>query len=365
MKKIGIYTFWNVPNYGTFAQAYALQKIISSRYPNILCRQIGYLDKRHYRSYYSVFKGRPWHREFYINLISSIMPNSNVKNKRKKFLEAYKTIPHICVSNKEQVKSEEFDVVVIGSDIVWDYSIPIFNRDKLLFGIGFNSKKIVSYAASFGTVQESAKHPQYVVNGINKMNAISVRDDKSQRIVDSVTGKIPPLVLDPTWLWDFSSDENIKQVPYKDYIIVYGQDFSDDFIQQVIRYAHEKKLTIICLDCNNDNYKWCDIVIKQHELSSYEWIAMFKYADLIATSTFHGITFSLIFNKKFAFAKTNFVLAKCENFLKEIDLYDRFVTNDNVELMFEQEWDYNFINAVIEKKKMTSFAYLDKVLLEG
>ena len=25
---VGILTFWNVPNYGTFAQAYALQKFI-------------------------------------------------------------------------------------------------------------------------------------------------------------------------------------------------------------------------------------------------------------------------------------------------------------------------------------------------
>lgn len=85
MKKIGIYTFWNVPNYGTFAQAYALQKVISNRYPNISCMHIGYLDKRHYRFYYSIFKGRPWHREFYNNLISSIMPNSNVKDRREIF----------------------------------------------------------------------------------------------------------------------------------------------------------------------------------------------------------------------------------------------------------------------------------------
>ncbi len=27
---VGILTFWNVPNYGTFAQAYALQKSNSS-----------------------------------------------------------------------------------------------------------------------------------------------------------------------------------------------------------------------------------------------------------------------------------------------------------------------------------------------
>lgn len=27
---VGILTFWNVPNYGTYAQAYALQKILEN-----------------------------------------------------------------------------------------------------------------------------------------------------------------------------------------------------------------------------------------------------------------------------------------------------------------------------------------------
>lgn len=363
MKKIGIYTFWNVPNYGTFAQAYALQKVISERYPACSCKQIGYLDKKHYNAYYSAFKGRPWHREFYTTLLSYVLPHSVAQNRRKQFLEAYKTIPHVDAKTREQVESEAFDVVMIGSDIVWDYSIPIFNRDKLLFGIGFHSKCVVSYGASFGTVKESAKHPQYVVEGIMKMDAISVRDDKSQRIVFSITGENPPVVLDPTWLWDFSSDANIKEVTYKNYIVVYGQDFSDEFIQQIISYSRKKRLKIICLDCNNDNYSWCDIVIKQHELSPYQWIAMFKYADLIATSTFHGITFSLIFQKKFAFAKTDFIMAKCENFLKELGLYDRFANNDSVERMIEDEWDYNRIESIIGNKRAASFAYLDKVIL--
>ena len=34
MKKydIGILTFWNVPNYGAFMQAYALQKVLEEKY---------------------------------------------------------------------------------------------------------------------------------------------------------------------------------------------------------------------------------------------------------------------------------------------------------------------------------------------
>lgn len=55
----------------------------------------------------------------------------------------------------------------------------------------------------------------------------------------------------------------------------------------------------------------------------------YMYAASIATSTFHGITFSLIFNKKFAFCKTDFIMAKVDDFLKELKLFDLFDKNQD------------------------------------
>ena len=44
---IGIQTFWNVPNYGTFAQAYALQKVLQQLNINKSVQQIAHLDQHH------------------------------------------------------------------------------------------------------------------------------------------------------------------------------------------------------------------------------------------------------------------------------------------------------------------------------
>lgn len=43
MNDINILTFWGVPNYGTFAQAYALQASIQKAYPEYDVKQINYL----------------------------------------------------------------------------------------------------------------------------------------------------------------------------------------------------------------------------------------------------------------------------------------------------------------------------------
>ena len=49
MKKydIGILTFWKVPNYGTYAQAYTLQKVLEYINPTRDVKQIAHLDKKH------------------------------------------------------------------------------------------------------------------------------------------------------------------------------------------------------------------------------------------------------------------------------------------------------------------------------
>ena len=65
------------------------------------------------------------------------------------------------------------------------------------------------------------KHPEYVIDGIKGLDYISVRDENSADIVEEITGIRPPVVLDPTWLWDFSDDNNIIKPKFDNYIIVY------------------------------------------------------------------------------------------------------------------------------------------------
>lgn len=68
---IGILTFWDVPNYGTFAQAYALQKAIEKISGKRDVRQIAHLDKKHrdfYFDYKSYLRSYPvWKRNFWIS----------------------------------------------------------------------------------------------------------------------------------------------------------------------------------------------------------------------------------------------------------------------------------------------------------
>lgn len=365
MYDIGILTFWGVPNYGTFAQAYALQKVIEQLDSNRDVKQIAYLNQHHYNMYFSLRPRISIRKpQFWGALLRNILTNTTQKQRQRQFSADYATIPHTKQLSKQTLRKTPFQTVVLGSDIVWDYSIPAFDHDPFLFGNHLQTTRTLAYAASFGTVSPDDEIPEYVSYGIQQMDHISVRDENSADIVKKICGRRPPVVLDPVWLWDFDTDQNVVAPKFTDYIVVYGQDFTEDFIRQLIAYAKSEKLKLVCLDCNDDHYDWCDVLIRQQDLSAYEWLGLFKGASAVATSTFHGLTFGLVFDKKLAFCRTDFIMAKADKFLAELGLYDLYENNSDVSVMFEFERDSQRMQQVIQTGRQRSLAYLKQSLSE-
>lgn len=359
----GILTFWNVPNYGTFIQAYALQKVLAELQSDKDVRQIAYLHDTHRSFYYSPIPRKSKKTlAFWKSLCKNLLTLPNIKNREKAFNANYESIPHTEAMNGLSLGTAIFKTVVLGSDIVWDYSIKAFGEDPHLFGVGLNAESIISYAASFGTVKPGQYVPEYVVQGLENMSHISVRDNNSADVVESICGVRPPIVLDPAWMWDFDKDSNVELPEIEDYIVVYGQDFTTEFIENLVRFAKQKEKKLVCLDCNNDNYPWCDVVIKQNEMTPYKWLGYLKKAEYVATSTFHGLTLGLIFQKRIAFCKTDFILAKISGMLKKLGLFEVFQNESAVESMFCYDWDYTVISRVIDEEREQSKRYLREAL---
>ena len=85
------------------------------------------------------------------------------------------------------------------------------------------------------------------------------------------------------------------------------------------------------------------------------------HAKTIATTTFHGLTFSIIFNKKFAFCKTQFIMDKAGDFLKSIGLYELFNKEKvTIKEMIDHDWNYSFINSKIEERRRISIKFIEE-----
>lgn len=361
MKKIRILTFWDVPNYGGFLQAYSLQKIIETRYNDCDVKQIPYLNKIHYSMYYSLLKRNYRFRyinpKYYLELLSLKERFEQIKITRE-FIKYYNKIPHNNRELKNGIRNLSCDLLILGSDIIWDYSID-FIKDKYLFGEGIDAKRKISYAPSFGTVSSGKKAPDYVKNALNALDAISVRDEKSRRLVQEISGRDATVVLDPTLIWNFENDEKIIAPKIESYMVVYGSYFSDELIKGAQEYCKENGLKLICLSSLDEKFSWCDMVISQDSLNPFEWAGYFKSASIIMTCTYHGLMFGLIFKKKIIFHPTEFIMNKASSLINDLGLMDVLVNYTSFDSKINWNWDYAYLSKLLEKNKDISFRYLD------
>lgn len=368
MKKIRILTFWNVPNYGSFMQAYALQRIIESRYAGCDVKQLPHLHKKHYDTYYSDAIGQYAHRyvnpRFYKALLSHKKRVEEVAITRK-FLDYYEVIPHEPYETELTARDEPYDLLILGSDIIWDYTIGFFGDDPYLFGLGIDAKKKISYAPSFGTVSGGSSAPEYVKTGLNQLAAVSVRDEKSRKLVREISGKDAVVVLDPTLMWDFDSDDHIVKPGIEHYIIVYGSFFTAELVRGARKYAAEHGLKLICLSSLSDRYDWCDQTIDQDQLNPFEWVGYFKYADAVMTCTYHGLMFSLIFKKRIIFRMTDFIMEKASSLADSLGLREVLVEYRDFNSKINWNWDYQEIDARLEAVKADSLRFLDEAIANG
>ena len=330
MKNIGILTYWGVPNYGAWVQAYALNNVVKGLVkPEDEVYHIAYLNKIHWDAYYKDD----------IQLYNAFSYN-------------WEEIRHSREISEYELEKEVYDVFITGSDSIWEFSHDDMGNDIHLIGNNINAKKIISYASSFGETDKLDLLP-WVKSGLKKYSKVMVRDEHSKKIVDDILGTYnSQIVLDPSLLYDFNSDINVKEPRYKEYIAVYGIKFDEDFIEQIVKYARENRLELISIGYVN---KWCDRSIKMLELRTFEWLGFIKNAKCVATSMFHGLMVSLSFNKQVKFNQVAYVKNRSQTLLELLEIEEN-VRN------FKLDIDYNNINKKLDKLRRLSIEDLKEAL---
>ena len=360
--KIGILSMQRVYNYGSFMQSYALKRTIEE-----LGHECVFLD---------IIPGRQ-------------IVKSELVAERKKGIKKYLSkldihivgrIKHVLRGRKSDAifrrvlrdelgidaynPEEQCDAVVIGSDEVFNCTQPKTNYgfSPQLFGQGLNTKKVISYAASFGyTTIESLKKYNIldeVAGYLKTFAALSVRDQNSAEIVMRITGIDPYENVDPVIIGKF--DDKIVEPLDDNYIAIYAyaNRICDPFeIQSIKQFAKEKGLKTIAVGMYQ---VWCD---KNVYGTPFEMVGYIKKAKYVVTDTFHGCVFSIKYQKNFA------AFVRSSNFNKLTDLLRRFNLEKRIvekpaflSGILETEVDANAIQRIIEKEREGSLDYLTEEL---
>lgn len=329
--KIGILTYWSVANYGAWTQAYALNKTLSKMFPEDQIEHIAYLEESHWNSYYL-----------------------NDDKGYNCFQYNWNEIPHSKELTADDIDSYACDLLITGSDSIWEeINSGVFSSDWHLVGLGFkNCKKIISYAASAGSITKYDEISFKMKEGLNKYDSISVRDENTRELVKELTGRNASVVLDPSLLWDFQNDVNVKKTSYNHYIAVYGCQWSEEFIKNARKFAMENNYKLISIGFVN---QWCDINYKRLELRSFEWLGMIKHADYVFTSTFHGLMLSLAFRRQLKFCQVDYVKNRSQTLIDALELSDKIYT-------FETRIDYERVDDLLETMRKESIDWIRKAI---
>ena len=272
--KIGILTFHRGINAGGFLQAKGLSSFLTSR-----GHQVELID------YTNAAQKKLDHEAIYRTRHPLRLLN-NIRKKRSYF-KAIATLPiGVKIESAENLSALDYDCVVFGSDEIWNICNPFSAGDLNFFGAGMGAGFKISYAPSFGSTSLDDPKLASLSPLLAEFEAISVRDENSLAIVESLTGRRPDLVVDPVLL--SKPDKPIKNAKTAGAIGTYLMGPSEHDVQRVCRFAARVGKDLCSIGYH---YSWATRNIAFCDPADVP--GLLAGCDLVVTNTFHGVVFSL------------------------------------------------------------------------
>ncbi len=352
--KIGILTYYGVHNYGALLQANALKIVLNS-----LGHQCSFLTFS--RNYDMIPQDQVSKYNFGLGSISyylKYLMNKGLGNilfnlKKAKSTKNYRVI-NIPIGNR--YSDYIGDVAVIGSDEVFSLEIGV---NPFFYGHGIRCPKVLSYAGCFGPTKiddiDNLNLRHLISSGLQSMEAIAVRDQNSNEIVQQLTGKPATLVCDPVILYGYADEMLTSKPNIGDYIVVYAYDRNMNHPDEVLKirsFAKKHNCKIVSV---GNYHKWCDRNEVADPIGMLTWIKNAKY---VITDTFHGSVVSIICNTPMM-VKLRGNSNKLEFLLSEYGLTGRIMSDFSELNDIAQKYiDFKTVNDIILERRSESMKYL-------
>lgn len=291
---VGIITKHAIENYGSFAQAYGLQRTIEDLGHH--AEIIDYVYPNVFHPGHRSIKGKIKHG---INhLLKNVLAFRGWRLKHR-YDECFKTYYHLSKKypTKDSVFADppKYDVYVSGSDQIWR---PEFTNGDPTFFLDFapEGAKRIAFSSSFGCVEIPQKHQAAYKDLLNKYSSIAVREASGVKLVKDLTGRDAELVIDPSMLLTGEQWRNIvrqSEVRGK-YVVCYGTKNQDAVHRLAHRYADPRGYQVIHIVGNFfDFFKRSERYII--DAGPREWMGLIDGAEMaFIGGSFHGTVFSTL-----------------------------------------------------------------------
>lgn len=365
--KIGTLTFHRARNFGAILQTYALVKKL-----NDLGADAEVID---YRPSFNETRFQKPKLQDYLSLreiYSLIFRNSFQRYNHKgfeNFIEDYIPLSSKTPKSKDELIDviQNYDVIISGSDQVWN---PSCTKGDLSYFLPFhkkNSQIKAAYAPSIGRTSFSASEENEIVPLISDFDYLSVRETQGNELLRNLGFDNCSTVLDPTLLltrdeWEYITD--FSCVPRERYLLIYVMYEDMDLLNFAKQYAKNHGLKIAYI--SQRLFHRLSGASYFDKITPTQWVGLFLNAHTIVTNSFHGTAFGLnfsknLFVKRIPNSKAN---SRLEDILNLVNYMEAFIDGkegiDSIESTKPKEY-VQFLNEQRDK----SLSYLKNIINHG
>lgn len=366
MKKILLCTIVDYNNYGNRLQNYSMQEILkklgyevetlrNKHFPSSRKRKLILLLKNKSFSYFfGLLKNKIFSKDQKSGKdILFSKRQENIKCFTKKYIK--ETDYSIYSDQGNLIPVDDYDFFVVGSDQVWNpehrYGSQI---DFLRFA---PAEKRVAYSPSIGLDQLPLKYEGKYKKWISEIPMVSIREDAGAKIVKELTNRKVPVLLDPTMLLGKEEWKTIFKPssgkPSGNYLATYFlEGLNKTQLEFVNRVSRKNDLEIVHLL----NYDYPE----HYTVDPGSFIDYINSSELLLTDSFHGVVFSIIFNKPFVVFRRGNMNSRIDTILNRFSLLNR-----QADLLdFKDLFNINFtdVQAVLKIEQDRSIAFLKDAL---
>lgn len=351
--KIGILTVHRAINIGAVLQTYATQEILRSLGHDAYV--IDYVQEKVERVDREKYDWRKWIK-FVLGghlrgALQFGMVKKNVARRRKLFDDFLANYLNLTVSCDKDSIPQDFDAYVIGSDQLWNSTI-FEGKDEYIYWGNFKRMEgsmLMAYACSTTPENLAMSDPAYIQRSLQNFDFVSLREGDSAEYINKhfELDKPAEWVLDPTLVVDSKVWKNMCTGKFSDekYILYYAArtyNPNPNLMRQKTK-ALAKTMG-------------CKVRTLNMETAS-DYVDLISNAQCIVSSSFHGIVFSLIFNRPLIAVQYGDNQDKRYTNLLNLLGGEEMLVNINDEFRI-RNIDYSFINNNLSQLRIPSLNFI-------
>ncbi len=370
-KKVALISFHNAYNYGACLQAYALQEAV--RQTGAECEYIDYINPCRAEIYDMAKRIKKALREkngraFLKNLCGIPFARSRGK-KFDRFYDGYlrKTDTVYHSTEEARVLENQYDKFISGSDQIWNAEHNGTDGAYFLDFVSDRAKKI-AYSSSFGMAEIPEELEKWYADLLNGISCLSTREKHGVKIIRKLTDRKAHLVLDPVFLLDGSDWKKfIKEKENTERYTFYYMNarFNLNDFSLVTGFEDGKKHILSSSVKPKDFLKRGQKVT--FAMSPQEFLQQIYDAELVVTTSFHCLAFSVLLHKPFVA-----ILSGDEgrderllNLLQITGLEGRIFSDHMTEENVRQPIDYEEVEKRLAPYRRYSRKFLSTSIFEG